>query len=91
MAVFGNSFPRASVVALAGVDESRLDEVLVSLVQKGVLTIRSDPLSPERGQFAFSQGILRTVAYEMISKRERRPRHLAAADHLVVFVPERRR
>jgi predicted ATPase len=87
MAVFGNSFPRASVVALAGVDESRLDEVLVSLVQKGVLTIRSDPLSPERGQFAFSQGILRTVAYEMISKRERRPRHLAAADHLSSSFP----
>jgi len=87
MAVFGNSFPRASVMALSSVDESHLDEVLVSLVQKGVLTIRSDPLSPERGQFAFSQGILRTVAYEMISKRERRPLHLAAADHLSSSFP----
>lgn len=82
MAVFGGSFPRASAVALANLDEDRIDPVLASLLRKDVLAIRSDPLSPDRGQFAFRQGILRTVAYEMIAKRERRPRHLAAAEHL---------
>ena len=87
MAVFGESFARASALALSGIEESRLDQVLASLVHKGVFTIRSDPLSPERGQFAFSQGILRTVAYETISKRERRPRHLAAAEHLSSALP----
>lgn len=87
MAVFGESFPRAAAVALSGIDEDRVDEVLASLVLSGVFAIRSDPLSPERGQYTFSEGILRTVAYEMISKRERRPLHLAAAEHLASSFP----
>ncbi len=82
MAVFGGSFPRASAAALADLPEDRLDDVLTSLVGRDILAIRTDPLSPERGQYAFAQGMLRTVAYEMIGKRERRPRHLAAAEHL---------
>ncbi len=44
--------------------------------------IRAEPLSPDRGQYAFVQGMLRTVAYEMLSRRERKPRHRAAAEHL---------
>ncbi len=82
MAVFGGSFPRASVAALGGVPEDRLDDVLTSLVGRDIFTIRTDPLSPERGQYAFAQGMLRTVAYEMISRRDRKPLHLAAAEHL---------
>ena len=82
MAVFGTSFPRASVVALANVAEGRIDDVLASLVGKDIFAIRTDPLSPERGQYGFAQGMLRAVAYEMIAKRERKPRHLAAAEHL---------
>jgi predicted ATPase len=89
MAVFGESFPRASAAALSDLEGTRVDEVLASLVRKGVLTIRSDPLSPERGQYKFAQAILRTVAYEMISKRERRPRHLAAAEHLATSFPNK--
>ncbi len=88
MAVFGESFPRATAVALSEIEEARVDEVLASLVHNGVFAIRSDPLSPERGQYTFSEGILRTVAYEMISKRERRPRHLAAAEHLSSSFPK---
>ena len=87
MAVFGGSFPRASAAALSNIDEGHLDEVLASLMRKDVLTILSDPLSPDRGQYAFSQGILGTVAYEMIAKRERRPRHLATAEHLQSSFP----
>jgi class 3 adenylate cyclase/tetratricopeptide (TPR) repeat protein len=82
MAVFGGSFPRASVAALSDVPEDRLDDLLASLVGRSIFAIRTDPLSPERGQYAFAQGMLRTVAYEMISKRDRKPLHLAAAEHL---------
>ena len=82
MAVFGGSFPRASAVALADVPAERLDDVLASLVDRAVLAIRTDRLSPDRGQYAFAQSMLRTVAYEMLAKRERRARHLAAAEHL---------
>ncbi|HEY2635981.1 MAG TPA: hypothetical protein VGI54_01220 [Solirubrobacteraceae bacterium] len=82
MAVFGGSFPRAAAATLADVGEERLDAVLDALVRKEILVIRADALSPDRGQYAFGHGLLRTVAYEMLPRSERRPRHLAAAAHL---------
>jgi class 3 adenylate cyclase/tetratricopeptide (TPR) repeat protein len=87
MAVFGSRFQRASAAALADLPEDRLDDVLASLVGRDILAIRTDPLSPERGQYGFAQDMLRTVAYEMIGKRERKPRHLAAAEHLRATFP----
>jgi class 3 adenylate cyclase/tetratricopeptide (TPR) repeat protein len=82
MSVFGGSFPRSAAAVLGGLPEEELDAVLAVLVRKGVLVIRTDRLSPDRGQYAFAQGLLRTVAYEMLSRQERKPRHLAAAEHL---------
>jgi class 3 adenylate cyclase/tetratricopeptide (TPR) repeat protein len=82
MSVFGSSFPRAAAAALGGVEESQLDAVLASLVRSQVFVIRADRLSPQRGQFAFAQGMLRTVAYEMLTRRERVLRHVAAAEYL---------
>ena len=38
-----------------------------------------DPRSPERGQYAFVQALIREVAYGTLAKRDRRSRHLAAA------------
>ncbi len=82
MSVFGGAFPRATAAALGDVDEAELDRLLAGLVRKQVLAIRADPLSPDRGQYAFAQGLLRTVAYEMLSRQERKLRHVAAAEHL---------
>jgi len=87
MSVFGGSFPRASAAALSGVADEQLEDVLATLVRKQVLAIRADRLSPDRGQYAFAQGLLRTVAYEMLSRQERKARHLAAADHLRQIFP----
>ncbi|HEY8002028.1 MAG TPA: AAA family ATPase [Solirubrobacterales bacterium] len=87
MAVFGGSFARSSAAALAALPEERLDDALAALVGREILTIRTDPLSPERGQYGFAQGMLRTVAYERLPRRERRPRHLAAAAHLRAAFP----
>jgi class 3 adenylate cyclase/tetratricopeptide (TPR) repeat protein len=87
MAVLGGTFSRTSAVALGEVPEAQLDGVLDALLRKQVLAIRSNPLSPERGHYAFVQGLLRTVAYEMLSRRERKPRHLAAAEHLRKLFP----
>ena len=42
-------------------------------------SIQADPRSPERGQYAFLQDIVKHVAYETLSKRERKDKHLAAA------------
>jgi len=87
MAVFGGSFPRSAAAALTELAEERVDEVLASLVRKQVLAVRADPLSPDRGQYVFAQTLLRTVAHDMLPKRERRPRHLAAANWLRTVFP----
>ena len=42
----------------------------------------ADPLSPERGSYRFAQQMLRQVAYETLSRRDRKTRHLAVAAHL---------
>ena len=44
--------------------------------------MQADPRSPEHGQYSFVQDLLRHVAYETLSKQDRRARHLAAARHL---------
>ena len=82
VAVFGGAFARSAAAAMSDVPDEQLDGVLAGLVRKQVLTIRADPLSPDRGQYAFAQTLLRTVAYEMLSRSERKPRHRAAAEHL---------
>ena len=82
MSVFGGAFSRATAAVLGGVPEAHLDAVLESLVRKQVLAIRADPLSPDRGQYTFAQLLLRTVAYDMLSRQERKPRHRATAEHL---------
>ncbi len=53
--------------------------MLSSLVRKEVLSLQADPRSPEQGQYGFLQDLVRHVAYETLSRRERRARHLAAA------------
>ena len=58
---------------------AEVEPVLAGLARKEVLSLSADPLSPERGQYGFLQDLVRRVAYEMLSKHERRAKHLAAA------------
>src|SRR4051812_36860188 len=81
LSVLGDSFPRSAIAAVSTVTEE-LDERLASLVRKEFLSVRSDKLSPDRGQYVFAQTLLRTVAYDMLTKKERKARHLAVANHL---------
>ncbi len=80
-AVLGKTFTKDAVGALAG-DGVDVDALLVSLVGKEVLGVQLDPRSPEHGQYGFLQDLVRHVAYETLSKRERRARHLAAAEYM---------
>jgi tetratricopeptide (TPR) repeat protein len=82
MSVFGGNFPLAAAQALSGLPAAVAEGVLKGLVRKQVLTVRADPLSPDRGQYRFAQTLLRTVAYDMLTKRERKARHLAAGEYL---------
>jgi predicted ATPase/class 3 adenylate cyclase len=80
-AVVGKTFTKEAVAALADTD-AETEPLLAGLVRKEVLGLQADPRSPEHGQYGFLQDLVRHVAYETLSKRERRTRHLAAAEHL---------
>jgi class 3 adenylate cyclase/tetratricopeptide (TPR) repeat protein len=86
--VLGKTFTKDAVAALAGA-EAEVEPLLNGLVRKEVLGMQADPRSPEHGQYGFLQDLVRHVAYETLSKRERRAKHLAAAEHLSqVFAAE---
>ena len=81
-AVLGKTFTRQGLAAVGGLEEADLDPLLTSLARKEILGVQADPTSPEHGQYGFLQDLVRHVAYETLSKKERRTRHLAAAAYL---------
>jgi class 3 adenylate cyclase/tetratricopeptide (TPR) repeat protein len=87
-AVLGKTFTRDSLAALSGLGAEQLEPLLASLVRKEVLGLQADARSPEHGQYGFLQDLVRHVAYETLSRHERRARHLAAAEHLRAAFPE---
>jgi class 3 adenylate cyclase/tetratricopeptide (TPR) repeat protein len=80
--VLGTSFPEEALVEISGRDQATVRDALSELVRRDVLEVYADPLSPERGAYRFSQEMLRRVAYETLSKKDRKQRHLAVAGHL---------
>jgi class 3 adenylate cyclase/tetratricopeptide (TPR) repeat protein len=80
--VLGKMFTKPGLAALSGLPEQELEPLLASLLRKEVLTVQADPRSPERGQYGFLQDLLKRVAYETLSRKERRTLHLAAAEYL---------
>jgi predicted ATPase/class 3 adenylate cyclase len=80
--VLGKTFTRQALAAATGKRETDVEQVLALLVRKEVLGLQVDPRSPERGQYGFLQDLVRRVAYETLSKKERKALHLSAARHL---------
>jgi class 3 adenylate cyclase/tetratricopeptide (TPR) repeat protein len=80
--VLGKSFTKPAVAALTGMSEPDLEPVLAGLVRKEVLGLQADPRSPERGQYGFLQALVQKVAYETLSRKERKGLHLAVAEYL---------
>jgi class 3 adenylate cyclase/tetratricopeptide (TPR) repeat protein len=78
-AVLGQSFTLAGLSAVSGRDGADLEARLHALIHREILTLETDPRSPERGQYAFVQALIREVAYNSLAKRDRKSRHLAAA------------
>jgi class 3 adenylate cyclase/predicted ATPase len=81
-AVLGASFPAEALISVSGQDEAVVRPALVELVRREVLSVSADPLSPERGSYQFAQQMLRQVAYDTLSRRDRKARHLKVAAHL---------
>ena len=80
-AVLGQNFTPAGLAAVSGIPVDRLEPRLKPLVRRELFRLESDPRSPERGQYAFVQGLIREVAYNTLAKKDRKFRHLAAARH----------
>ena len=78
-AVVGQSFAPAALAAVSGIDEAAMEVRLRSLVRRELFAHETDPRSPERGQYAFVQALIREVAYNTLAKKDRKSRHLAAA------------
>jgi class 3 adenylate cyclase/tetratricopeptide (TPR) repeat protein len=86
-AVLGTTFPAEALIAISGRDEPSVRAALADLVRREVLSVSADPLSPERGSYQFAQDMLRQVAYDTLSRRDRKARHLAVAAHLRQIFP----
>jgi class 3 adenylate cyclase/tetratricopeptide (TPR) repeat protein len=78
--VLGLAFSRDGIGAVS--DAADLDALLDELVRKEILELHSDRFSAERGQYRFVQALVRTVAYDTLSRRDRKARHLAVAAYL---------
>ena len=77
--MLGQIFTLAGLGAVSGIAEADLEGRLRSLSQREFLRVDADPRSPERGQYAFVQALIREVAYNMMARADRKTRHLAAA------------
>jgi predicted ATPase len=80
--VLGKTFGSGLLARVASRPEEDVERVLSSLLRKEVLSLQADPRSPEHGQYGFLQDLVRHVTYETLSRRDRKLRHLAAADQV---------
>ncbi|HWF58419.1 MAG TPA: adenylate/guanylate cyclase domain-containing protein [Candidatus Dormibacteraeota bacterium] len=80
--VLGKTFSSEAAAAVGDIDPAGARSLLTDLVRREVLTLQSDPRSPERGLYAFGQDLIRWVAYETLSRQDRKRRHLAAGEWL---------
>jgi tetratricopeptide (TPR) repeat protein len=67
------------LAAVVGVQEADLEPRLAALVRRELLRREMDARSPERGQYAFVQALIREVAHNTLSKKDRKKLHLSAA------------
>ncbi len=81
--VLGKVFTKDGLTALTGLSDAELEPLLGLLVRKELLSIQADPRSPEQGQYSFLQDLVKQVAYETISKKQLKRKHLAAAGFLL--------
>jgi tetratricopeptide (TPR) repeat protein len=86
-AVLGTTFPAEALIAVSRQDEVAVRTGLAELLRREVFSVSADPLSPERGSYQFAQQMLRQVAYDTLSRRDRKTRHLAVAAHLATAFP----
>ncbi len=80
--VLGRRFQPDALLAVAATTPVLVHELVDGLVRRELLTLDDDPGSPKRGELGFVQDLVREVAYNTLSRAERRTLHLAAARYL---------
>ncbi len=78
-AVLGQSFTPQGLAAVSGRSVEELEPRLRALTRRELLRHVADERSPERGQYAFVQALVRETAYNTLARKDRQVRHLAAA------------
>ena len=91
-AVLGTTFPAEALVAVSGLDAGRVPRRgWPSCCGARCSTSRPTRCRRSAAATAFAQDLLRQVAYDTLSRRDRKARHLAVAAHLRATFAERRR
>ena len=80
-AVLGKAFTKRGLAAVSGHDEEGLEPPPSSLVKKEVLSLETDPHDRPNAN-AFLHALFQKVAYDTLSRKERKARHLAVAAYL---------
>jgi class 3 adenylate cyclase/tetratricopeptide (TPR) repeat protein len=78
-AVLGQSFTLEGLEAVSGRSQAEIEPRLEALTRRELLRRVADARSPEHGQYAFMQGLVRETAYNTLARKDRQTRHLAAA------------
>ncbi|HYI44434.1 MAG TPA: adenylate/guanylate cyclase domain-containing protein, partial [Actinomycetota bacterium] len=79
--VLGQTFTIQSLAALADRGEIELTALLKDLSRRELMYLDVDPMSPERGQYGFVQGMIREVAYSTIAHKNRLALQVKAATY----------
>ncbi|MFO7572803.1 MAG: adenylate/guanylate cyclase domain-containing protein [Gaiellaceae bacterium] len=78
--ILGKTFVLDALASVAGRPREEIEPTLQTLVRKEILYLENDPRSAERGQYGFLQDLVRRVAHETLARRDRKARHLSAAE-----------
>jgi class 3 adenylate cyclase/tetratricopeptide (TPR) repeat protein len=81
-AVLGHRFRIEALLGVIGGEVGEARERVESLVRRELLSVDEDLNSPRRGELSFVQELVRELAYQILSRSDRRAFHLAAARYL---------
>ena len=79
-AVLGQAFPPAALAAIGGTTEEAIRPALHRLVRGELLMVEPEH-GPGGERYRFAEWLVREIAYGTLALRDRRTRHVAAADY----------
>ena len=81
-AVIAAPFTLETLAAVSTLSQAQVETGLAELTHRDVLVVSADALSPQLGSYGYSHGLLAQVAYQTLSHKDLKERHLRVARHL---------